>query len=198
MTVPGVERAACLFEEAGLCAPPVPDSLAARFEQRDQWLFSSRDLGDQWIYAVEPFVDEALSGGCEDYIAVGHAGHGINSYAIHYYLVYRQVALFSKLPWGGVYMGAREAEEVQHRFSDYARLIRAIDALPKGTIGPGRRLLVFDVPWIDQRWCRWIPMPLSPLPPDEPYLDTLYETSRTDGTANPADAAIRELTRLIG
>jgi hypothetical protein len=143
------------------------------------------------MYALSPFVEEALSGGCEDYVAVGHAGHGINSYAIHYFLLYRQVALFSQTPWGGAYMGARESEEVRQRFADYEGLIAAIEELPEGAIGPGRCLLAFDVPWSGQQWCRWMAQPSA-----ERHVRALYQAAPSDRTAHPAEQAIRELTRF--
>ena len=62
--------------------------------------------------AVEKFIEEALSNPDREYVAVGHAGHGINSYAMHYFLVYGPVALFAQLPWGGAYMDSTETARV--------------------------------------------------------------------------------------
>jgi hypothetical protein len=57
-----------------------------------------------------------LSADVEDYVVAGHAGHGTNSYAISDFLVYRPLAVFLQLPWGGVCMGdARREAEAQHR-----------------------------------------------------------------------------------
>ena len=39
---------------------------------------------------------------------LSHSGHGVNSYAIHYYLVQRPLRMFLQLGWGGVYDDAKE------------------------------------------------------------------------------------------
>jgi hypothetical protein len=50
------------------------------------------------MYAVGSFVEQALERRCAEYVAVGHAGHGVNSYAMHYFLVYGPLRPFVQAP----------------------------------------------------------------------------------------------------
>lgn len=45
----------------------------------------------------------------KDYAVLSHSGHGVNSYAIQYYLVQGSLCIFLHLGWGGVYMDRAEA-----------------------------------------------------------------------------------------
>jgi hypothetical protein len=56
------------------------------------------------MYMFGEYIEEAIAGETADYVAISHAGHGINSYGLNYHLVYRQVALFTQDGWGGGYM----------------------------------------------------------------------------------------------
>lgn len=86
-------------------------------------------------------VDEVLQETPEDYVAVSHAGHGVNSYSINYALVSTPLALFLQTGWGGVYMDAdRSAAKVREMFAGAAALIEAAGPLAER---PGR-LVVFS------------------------------------------------------
>ena len=50
------------------------------------------------------YVDEAVDGLAPDYAIVAHAGHGLNSSGILYFLVHGGLALFMKVAWGGAFM----------------------------------------------------------------------------------------------
>ncbi len=50
--------------------------------------------------------DEAKGPQVHDYAVLSHSGHGVNSYAIQYYLVLGGLRAFLHLGWGGVYMDA--------------------------------------------------------------------------------------------
>ena len=58
------------------------------------------------MYMVASLVDEVVKEDLEDYVAVSHAGHGVNSYSINYALVSGSLGLFLQTLWGGVYMDA--------------------------------------------------------------------------------------------
>lgn len=103
MTV--IETARELFQEAGLAFPAIPQELALRLKEVDHWLYSSRPI-DVSPYELDHFVDESQT---DDYVVLAHSGHGANSYAIQYYLVYRCLRMFLHLGWGGVYMEAEAA-----------------------------------------------------------------------------------------
>lgn len=75
---------------------------------------------------------------------LAHAGHGVNSYAIHYYLVKCPLYLFLQIPWGGAYEDSlRSTEEVNTTFGLAACLINALDqALESKRLRRKDRLLV--------------------------------------------------------
>jgi hypothetical protein len=102
------EKARHLFQTAGLAFPEIPEELAVKLKERGEWLFSTRDIEispyDLWHY-----VEESDSTLVDDYAILCHSGHGVNSYAIHYYLVRGELRLFLQLGWGGVYMDAQKA-----------------------------------------------------------------------------------------
>ena len=102
------EKARHLFQTAGLAFPEIPDELAAKLKERGEWLFSTREIEispyDLWHYVEES--DDTM---VEDYAILCHSGHGVNSYAIQYYLVYGELRLFLQLGWGGVNMDAQKA-----------------------------------------------------------------------------------------
>lgn len=95
-------------KEAGLRTIFVPHSLDGEVEQISEWVFGTRDI-DRSLYDYTAWVQEAATGDVDDYLMVGQAGHGIQSYAMHYYLVEGSLALFLQLAWGGAYSNS-EAE----------------------------------------------------------------------------------------
>jgi hypothetical protein len=104
-----VERARVLLKGAGLTLPPVPPALQRGFRERGPWCFSSRRL------TRSPYDMKALTEPVRDYVLVAHAGHGVNSYAMHYFLVQRPLRLFLQIGWGGVYMDRRQTTALVNR-----------------------------------------------------------------------------------
>jgi hypothetical protein len=103
-----------LFEGAGLVLPTVPGSLRNRFHQIGDWLYGSRDIVFWDMYSFSKYPIEAILGETADYVAIGHVGHGINSYAITYQPVCGPIACFVQSAWGGIYMD-REAATARTR-----------------------------------------------------------------------------------
>lgn len=142
----GMERARRLLQDAGLAFPTIPDELAVKLEERGEWLFSTRTLTmspynlqyyvdesdrlnrvrpiDQFA-VLEPGDDEWVPG--EGYAVLCHSGHGVNSYAIQYYLVYGPLRMFLHLGWGGIYMDAEtEAAKIAGCFSLADQIVPAV------------------------------------------------------------------------
>jgi hypothetical protein len=108
------EKARELFQKAGLTFPNIPEDLAEQLEENNNWLFSTREIKVS-PYNLEHYVCESNAG---DYLILSHSGHGVNSYAIQYYLVYKALRMFLHLGWGGVYMNAKkEATKINDCFS---------------------------------------------------------------------------------
>lgn len=82
-----IEKARHLFQEAGLAFPTIPGALVAGLKEQGKWLFSTREL-KMSPYNLQHYVHEVDGSHVEDYAVLCHSGHGTNSYAIQYYLVY--------------------------------------------------------------------------------------------------------------
>jgi hypothetical protein len=97
-----IEKARQVFEKAGLAFPTIPEKLAEQLKEQSKWVFSTRPI-DVWPYLLHSYVEEAEKSEVDDYAVLCHAGHGVNSYAIHYYLVQDSLRMFLQLGWGGIY-----------------------------------------------------------------------------------------------
>lgn len=148
----GISRARALFRKAELAFPAIPRDLAARLEEREPWVFSTRPLPAS-PYDIERFVEEVHSGVIDDYAVLAHAGHSVNSYALHYYLVRGPLALFLQLAWGGAYGDdVRDRAHVRQCFSMADRLLKATGAVPATPLVGSDRLLVVGSDFYGSEW----------------------------------------------
>lgn len=104
-----IETATHLFQDAGLPFPTIPEKLAAKLTELGRWHFSTRPDIDVSPYNLQHYVDEVGQTRVKDYATVCHSGHGVNSYAIQYYIVQGPLRMFLHLGWGGVYTDAEAA-----------------------------------------------------------------------------------------
>jgi hypothetical protein len=142
-----VEKARTLFEEAGLAFPDIPQELAERLKERDKWLFATREVSIS-PYNLEHYVCEA---NVKDYVIVAHSGHGVNSYALQYYVVYKILRMFLHLGWGGVYMDAKAAAtQIHDCFSLANEIIPAAQAA--GAVLGGDRLTIVGSDFYGSYW----------------------------------------------
>ena len=95
-----IEKARRVFRKAGLAFPKIPDELATRLQERGDWVFSTREI-DVSPYDLRHYVCEFAGPHVEDYVVLSHSGHGINSYAVQYYVVHGSLGVFLHLGWGG-------------------------------------------------------------------------------------------------
>jgi hypothetical protein len=98
-----LSKAKALLAHADLEFPSVPEGLKSDFEERNPWVYSTKSLRLS-PYCFSVYVEQGRRKRVRDYMLVAHAGHGINSYALHYYLVKKPLRLFLQIGWGGVYM----------------------------------------------------------------------------------------------
>ncbi len=99
-----LQEARARFADEGMPFPPVPTVFEAEFRCIAPWTYGTRPTLPASLYDIHTFVEEAAESPVDDYLLMGHDGHGINSYAMHYYLVYGPLALFVQIGWGGAYM----------------------------------------------------------------------------------------------
>jgi hypothetical protein len=157
-----------LFHDSGLAFPTVPEDLAARVKElgderlpmRDNisdrhdssWLFSTREL-EMSPYNLQHYVHEAESGPVNDYVIVSHSGHGVNSYAIQYYLVRGSLHMFLHLGWGGAYGNAeKDAAKIRECFSLADRVVSASEHRTKFQLG--EHLIIVSSDFCGSYWLR--------------------------------------------
>ena len=140
-----------IFEEAGerfaremLPFPPLPESFAGRLQPFGADVFTTRELA-HGPYAMGVLVAEVLDGGpTPEYAVIGFDGHGIQSWAVHYILVQRGLALFLQFAWGGAQLDRDVARRTVTEGFSFARTLQgAIErALDQGRVPADDRLLV--------------------------------------------------------
>ena len=115
-------------EEMDIDVPPVPERFGATLRRISPHAFATREL--PWSpYEVARWMSEEEA---SEYLLVGHAGHGVNSYAVSYFLVQRHLRLFIQVGLGGVYMDSEKARRaVGQAFGAAAQLIRASTNVPE-------------------------------------------------------------------
>lgn len=146
-----------LLTETGLPMPPMPNELRHSLHRVRRWCYATRDVDPLAMYRFLPYLIEAVVTHPEPYVALSHAGHGINSYAINYQLVTGRVTLFVQVPWGGVYFDEeRQATAVRHMFGKCAELLDLISNLADGP-----RLLLAVSELRSLQWCGWMPSGLD-------------------------------------
>jgi hypothetical protein len=114
----------------GLAEPPVPAHLAAMMQPRGPHVLATRPLPKS-LYSLDHFLHEIeASPDTADYAAVGFAGHGVNSWAAHCYVVSGPLALFVQLPWGGAFIDVESArDEIADVFAWGAALQSRVQAV---------------------------------------------------------------------
>jgi hypothetical protein len=159
-TASPIEQARSQFASEQLPFPEIPYHLAQRLRAVGEHLFTTAktEMGPYMLGAYSgPVLDNADH---EDFAVIGFDGHGINSWAVHYYLVERGLALFLQRPWGGAYTDPDEARApVEQAFAWAARLRAAVkQAVDAGLIPAGWRLAVVLSAFGSESW-GWVPSP---------------------------------------
>jgi hypothetical protein len=150
MSTTDIEKAKELFRQAGLAFPTIPAQLATRLKERDNWLFSTREV-DESPYELRSYIGDAHATDVADYAILAHSGHGSNSYAIQYYLVYGALRMFLHLGWGGVYMDPNRAAATIHEcFSLADEIIAAVQT--SGRLRLGDRLIIVGSDFYGSYW----------------------------------------------
>jgi hypothetical protein len=150
------------FVGAGLTEPPIPRRFERRVRMCGPFCFATRPVDPMAMYFFEHYVMEALTASPRDYVAISHAGHGVNSYAINYHLVDGPLALFAQVGWGGGYHDAAEtSQQVDDLFRRLSRIIAAADAArTRGLARHRGRLVVIESRFREKSAWGWLDRPL--------------------------------------
>jgi hypothetical protein len=137
----GVVGVQGLFAQWGLPLPAIPPDLMAQMRPVHEWLYATRDLPAD-PYDMRAYLLEVGTGQAPEYAVLGQAGHGVQSYFLHYYLVHGPLALFLRCSWGGAYANREDdARYITRRFAEADALAAAVPALG---LAAGERLVVSD------------------------------------------------------
>lgn len=149
----GLTEAQHFFTQQGLPFPYIPPEMRPAIHRIGEAVYGTHEHAES-LYDIAPFVEEAATQPVEDYILLGEAGHGINSYAIHYYLVRGPLAVFIQKSWGGAYTDVRQAEkDIAETFHRVEQLVDAVAAAQqRGVFPPGARLIVTDSSFYGSSW----------------------------------------------
>jgi hypothetical protein len=172
-----------VFQGAGLEAPPIPARFRESLREFDNWLFGTRQLDRMGMYFVRPYLEEVVGKRLDDYVAVSHAGHGVNSYSINYHLLYGPIGVFAQTAWGGGYMdNEKQAGALRDQFGRCHALIRSADLVAEsGRLSESGRLVVVESDFREElsRW-GWLERPLTEAKEVQGWLE--------DGTTKQASA----------
>lgn len=149
--------AQALFQTEGLPWPPVPEELAARLASQGDYVFATRQL-PTGPYGLEFYRAEVLARPePPPYAVVGFDGHGINSWAAHFFLVVPGLALFVQIPWGGAYADPQASrEDIARVFTWSSKLqARLTQCVQTGCLGEDERLVAIVSRFVQPGWA-WV------------------------------------------
>ena len=149
MPMSGLEKARATLLHAGLAFPQIPEELACQMEEREEWVFSTREV-KMWPYDVDRDVDESFHAP-PPYAVLANSGYGINSYVLAYYLVFGPLRLFLHLSWGGVYTDPKaDAAEIKKCFSLADEILPT--AMSSGKLFPDEYLTIVCSDFYGNHW----------------------------------------------
>lgn len=150
-----LEQARQLFAGSGLPLPYIPPEMAGDIRQVGEWVYGTRS-DEPYLYHLPGFAAEVGTKPVADYLLFGQSGHGINSWAMHYYLVRGPLALFVQEGWGGAYGDrAEDSRTVAERFRQAETLVHAVNAAwQRGAFQPDERLVVIASSFTGSSWRR--------------------------------------------
>ncbi len=154
-SAPTISSARAKFAAQGLPFPWIPPELADRLQPVDEWLYATRtNLPSP--YDIAWFAQEVGSEPVDDYVLYGYAGRGMNSYAIHYYLVRGPLALFIQTSWGGIYTENAQASRLLARQLQQAETLANVVAAAqeRGEFQADERLIVMISDFSGANWIR--------------------------------------------
>ncbi len=139
------------FSKEGLPFPNTPTEMCDNLQEVAPWIYSTRsDIPNP--YQISWFLEEVGTQPIADYVVLAHAGHGMNSYAMHYYLVRGNLALFLQIAWGGVYTDNDKAvKEMATAYLQAEQLTRKIET---AQLNRNERLVVVLSDFYGCRWTR--------------------------------------------
>ena len=145
-------RLEMLLAEAGLTMPPMPEAAEARLKERAEWCFSTRTFKEP-PYDLRHFARKAIAGASPDYVLVARAGQGVDSVAMHYFLVQGPLQVFLQIAWDGPMGRERSTASVNECFAAAHELVAVIpQALRADRLARAGRLTVIGSDLVESFW----------------------------------------------
>ena len=126
-----------------LPVPPIPVEMESSLTLITPNLLASSRLPAEpwninlWLTALEQF-------NVQDMVVYGIDGFGVNSHALHYYLVRPHLAVFLQYPFGGIYQEPANLEEVEGMLARISALDCLVDDLSDALFEGQDKLVVVN------------------------------------------------------
>lgn len=149
-----LESARALFSSNDLAFPPLPSVYADQLQEIGDNLYATTPIPDG-PYNIDLFANAISESGMdENYVLLGMDGRGINSWAMHYYIVQPGLALFIQKAWGGAYIDAASARQKMADAFNWAKDVqdRVGSLNGAGRIKPGFHLALQTSDFAGARW----------------------------------------------
>ena len=145
-----------LLEGEGLPFPVVPDGMAGDLQQFTPTFYATCELPNG-LWNVDALVDEAAAGKHRNVVAFGFEGHGVESWAFHYFLADADMAVVLQLRWGGAFADADQARGRIEGSLEFVRMLQGDlrQAVSSGKLTAGRRVAVLETDFSRPRWA-WV------------------------------------------
>ena len=147
------EEMTSLFSQAGIGNPPLPVALRPDVRRIRRWTYATFDVEPDHLYNFDAAVHDTLDRRTRDSLAVGHEGHGVNSYAIGYQLVFGPLVIVSQVLWGGVYTDQEQTSRAVRRW--FEQIASLMEMTPPSD-RPDGHLLVLYSDFRPFQACGWI------------------------------------------
>jgi len=132
--------------------PPMPDAAEARLKERAEWCFSTRAFKES-PYDLRHYARKAIAGASPDYVLVARVGQGVNSFAMHYFLVQGPLQVFLQIAWGGQVGHERSTALVNECFASAHELVAVVpQALRAARLAQAGRLTVVGSDLVESFW----------------------------------------------
>jgi hypothetical protein len=148
-----MENAIAWFAEMGLPVPFIPAEMQSSLVEISKAVYGTASE-KPGLYNISAFSSEFITRPTADYVRFGLGGYGMNSRALHYYLVRGSLGIFLQLGWGGVYEDQELARQsIVSSFTSVEALIHAVDtAKQSDRLPPQSRLIVESSDFYGSRW----------------------------------------------
>lgn len=153
------QEASAMFAATGLPEPPPSTFRPSELMRVDEQLFATWALQTD-PYAFSSFMEESLRLAPDPGLALGFAGHGLQSWAMHYVLREGPLLVGFQVAAEGIYTNADRAREALEGAWELLLQLQEKLTLPavKSQVPAGRTLVIIDSDLEENLWA-WVDGP---------------------------------------